>query len=445
MARQKIREFDAKRIIHQALASSELVSSSFEAVLVTPDSDWNILTKEHPWLLEKRLVVKPDQLFGKRKQYDLVLVDADLGQVQSFIKEKADKEITIGKAMGKLTHFLVEAFVPHKDEYYLSIVSQRDGDVIYFSKKGGAGIEERWDSVNFLFVPTLKQLDSSSFLENNTSLKNLVIEEKISSNFLDNKLLNFIVVIFKAYKNLNFTYLEINPFTLDEQGQFQILDTVAQVDDFAQFEMAKSWGNLPFPKSFGWKSSLEEEYIADLDKDSGASLKLTVLNPQGLIWNIFSGGGASILIMDALAKYGKGSFVANYGEYSGNPTTEESYNYARTILDLMTREIDPQGKILLIGGAIANFTDVEKTFLGIVRALREYGQKLREGKVFICVRRGGPNYEKGLKLMAETGKELGLRMEVYGPETPLTFIAERAVGKIENMKKEDIRNIEDKP
>ena len=64
----------------------------------------------------------------------------------------------------------------------------------------------------------------------------------------------------------------------------------------------------------------------------------------------------------------------------------------------MTRTVDERGKILIIGGGIANFTDVKKTFKGIVRALKQYGDKLIEGGVKIWVRRGGPNFEEGLKL-----------------------------------------------
>ena len=45
----------------------------------------------------------------------------------------------------------------------------------------------------------------------------------------------------------------------------------------------------------------------------------------------------------------------------------------------MTREKDPQGrpKILIIGGGIANFTDVAKTFDGIIKALEDYKDKLK--------------------------------------------------------------------
>ena len=65
--------------------------------------------------------------------------------------------------------------------------------------------------------------------------------------------------------------------------------------------------------------------------------------------------------------------MANYGEYSGAPTEGQTYEYAKTIIDLITRgKPKPEGKILIIGGGIANFTNVAATFKGIIRALKEY-------------------------------------------------------------------------
>ena len=128
---------------------------------------------------------------------------------------------------------------------------------------------------------------------------------------------------------------------------------------------------------------------------------------------------------------GFGKEIANYGEYSGNPSTDETYQYARTIIDLMTKEKDPRGKILLIGGGIANFTDVAKTFAGIIDALMEYRQKLIDNKVKIYVRRGGPNYQEGLENMKELGKTLGVPIEVFGPEAHMTAIVPMALKKIE--------------
>jgi succinyl-CoA synthetase beta subunit len=93
----------------------------------------------------------------------------------------------------------------------------------------------------------------------------------------------------------------------------------------------------------------------------------------------------------------------------------------------MTRKKNSKGKVLLIGGGIANFTDVAQTFKGIVRALREYKNQLQETNTKIFVRRGGPNYKEGLSVMRELGKELGVPIEVYGPETHMTKIVAMAV------------------
>ena len=44
------------------------------------------------------------------------------------------------------------------------------------------------------------------------------------------------------------------------------------------------------------------------------------------------------------------------------------------------------------------------TLKGIVKALQEFQKKLLEHKVAIFVRRGGPNYQEGLRVMREVGK-----------------------------------------
>ncbi len=394
MARQKIREYEVKKLILRDL------HQNYKGILVKTSTDIENLPKEHSWLLQEKLVIKPDQLFGKRGKLGLVLLDADFNRVKEYLKEKMNQEITIGKATDKLTHFLIEPYIPHEKEYYLCITSQRDKDIIYFSEQGGMDVEENWDKVAKIELTSLADADDLNL--------NLPVEIN-----------TFVKQVFSLFKEHHFCYLEFNPFTIDRNGTIILLDTVAQADGCAS--------NLPFPKPFGRKSHREEEFIQQLDKESGASLKLTILNPQGRIWNILSGGGASIIYLDTIADLGKPEEIANYGEYSGNPTAEETYQYAKTILHLMTKEQDPKGKVLIIGGAVANFTDVEKTFQGVVRALREYKDGLRQGNISIFVRRGGPNYKKGLQLMQEAGKELQIPIAVHGPEMPMTAIVEKAI------------------
>jgi ATP citrate (pro-S)-lyase len=98
-------------------------------------------------------------------------------------------------------------------------------------------------------------------------------------------------------------------------------------------------------------------------------------------------------------------------------------------VDLMTRGTpNPQGKILIIGGGIANFTNVAATFKGIIRALKEFKAGLITHGVNIYVRRGGPNYQEGLKAMRLLGESLGVPILVYGPDTHITEIVPLALG-----------------
>jgi ATP-citrate lyase beta-subunit len=421
MAQRGIREFDGKKML--AKYWSEYMTKDFKfpgkVVLVDPETKLDDLPKENKWLLEEKLVVKPDQLFGRRGKHGLILADASFNEVKKWIKERMNKETKVGEVSDKLTHFLIEPYVPHEEEYYVAIRSDRYGDTIYFSNHGGVEIESVWDTVAEIHVDVeqdVKEVDIESKLPEDTPKD----KRKMFADFISG--------LFNFYRDLGYAYLEINPFVISGDNIIP-LDLVARIDDTAHFECSSKWGDLTFPAPFGRKLSEEEKYIKEMDEKSGASLKLTVLNPKGRVWTMVAGGGGSVVYTDTIVDLGYRDELANYGEYSGNPTTDETYEYAKTILDLMTREKDPKGrpKFLLVGGGIANFTDVAKTFTGITMALRDYKDKLKEANVKIYVRRGGPNYQEGLRIMRELGKEIGVPIEVYGPETHMTRIVNMAL------------------
>lgn len=249
-------------------------------------------------------------------------------------------------------------------------------------------------------IPTLKSIDEINLSDNET-------------------ITYFLKQLYKIFTDLDFTYLEINPFTIIDEKVI-LLDAVARIDDCAAFK--NNW-NLEFAKEFGKRQYKEEKYIEELDRKSGASLKLVILNPEGKIWSILSGGGASIIYLDMIANLGKGNEIANYGESSGNPSEDESYEYAKSILEQMTLN---NGKILFIVGGIANFTDVRNTFKGFGRALEEYAEKMQGVSIF--VRRGGPHYKEGLELIKKAGKKHNIY--VHGPETSMQDIIAIAKDKI---------------
>ncbi len=433
MAQRAIREYDGKALF--AKHWNEYFDGfhyPFKSVLVTSGDELREKAKEHgfEWLNQEPLVAKPDMLFGKRGKNDLVLFkvnkpgDVTLEDAAKWIDEKQSHEVTLlSGERGHLTHFIVEPFTPHSQdqEYYISATTVGEDDVLYMSAEGGMEVEEGWDEkVNEVHVPITM---SDSDMEKS-------IRAKVPADIpAENReaFTSFAIQFFKFYRDMNFAYLEINPIVL-VGNDAHILDLVARLDDTAGFMMKDKWGDIEFPTAFGMEDqSPEEKAIAEADSKSGASLKLTILNPQGRIWTMVAGGGASVVYADTIADMAGVEDLANYGEYSGGPTTGETEFYAETVFDLMTRYPDPRGKILIIGGAIANFTDVAKTFTGIINAMEKWADKLKEHKTKIYVRRGGPNYERGLKDIKEAADRLGLDMEVYGPETHVTDIVRMAL------------------
>ena len=411
--------------------SDEIFDISDRVVTVGPDTDTTRLPNQCGWLTTEKLVVKPDQLIKRRGKNKLILVDANYDQIKEWIKEKTKAPITIhgkfdanGKptdngTVGQLTHFIIEPMIPHKeaDECYVAIISTKDGDTIMFHHEGGVNVGDVDTKASRLEVPI------------GTSPTQAEIEKKLLGKVqADRKkrVAGFIEGLFKFYADLNFTYLEINPIAVTKDSVIP-LDLAAKLDSTAGFESGGKWGNIEFPAPFGRTLTKEEAYIAELDSQTGASLKLTVLNPEGRVWTMVAGGGASVIYADTITDLGYMNELANYGEYSGDPSEEFTYLYAKTILDLMTRKVNPKGKFLLIGGGIANFTDVANTFKGIIKALKEYQKELQENNVKIYVRRGGPNYQEGLCQMRALGEKLSLPIEVYGPETHMTKIVSMAL------------------
>jgi ATP citrate (pro-S)-lyase len=246
------------------------------------------------------------------------------------------------------------------------------------------------------------------------------------------------------------------------------LDLAAKLDQTAEFECGVKWAvarspaalgmaavkatdgkvnidagpPMEFPAPFGREMSKEEAYIAELDAKTGASLKLTILNQNGRVWTLVAGGGASVVYADAIASSGFADQLAttvNTLVLQQRPRPTTTPVLSSTLM--LRAPIYPEGKVLFIGGGIANFTNVASTFKGVIRALREVSSQLIEHKVQIWVRRAGPNYQEGLKNIKAVGQELQLDMHVYGPEmhvsgiVPLALIPGRlAESKVEEFK-----------
>ncbi|KAK4146444.1 uncharacterized protein C8A04DRAFT_9815 [Dichotomopilus funicola] len=481
MSAKSILEADGKAIINYHLTRAPVIKPStlppptkhnapprLASLHFPEDKDVNAVLDQaeitYPWLLHQdaKFVAKPDQLIKRRGKSGLLALNKSWAEARAWVAERAGKTQKVEHTEGVLRQFLVEPFVPHPSdtEYYIN------GDWILFTHEGGVDVGDVDAKAEKLLIP----VDLKEYPSNEEIAATLL--KKVPKG-IHNVLVDFITRLYAVYVDCQFTYLEINPLVVipnedATSASVHFLDLAAKLDQTADFECGVKWAiarspaalgitaptsssgavsidagpPIEFPAPFGRELTKEEAYIAELDAKTGASLKLTVLNPNGRIWTLVAGGGASVVYADAIASAGFADDLANYGEYSGAPTESQTYHYARTVLDLMLRApMDPKGKVLFIGGGIANFTNVASTFKGVIKALREYANTLNEHNVQIWVRRAGPNYQEGLKNMKAATQELGLNAKIFGPEMHVSGIVPLALipGKWEESKAEEFK------
>jgi ATP citrate (pro-S)-lyase len=331
-------------------------------VLISPDvldktsgQTWESILDANPWLKTEKLVAKPDQLIKRRGKAGLVAVNKSFDEAKQWVMDRMCKEQKIETVTGQLTHFIVEPMVAHQqsEEFYICIISLRYHDEILFYHEGGVDVGDVDSKAEKMEIPTGVEADAG------TVTSKLLSKVPAAKQAI---LTSFVLALYKFYKELHFAYLEINPLVMLADNSIFALDMAAKIDETANFLVAQKWGEVDWPPPFGRSAYPEEALIRDMDGKTGASLKLTILNERGRVWTMVAGGGASVVYADTVADYGWGHELANYGEYSGAPSTEETFVYAKTLFSLMLKNKHPDGKFLIIGGGIANFTDVAATF-----------------------------------------------------------------------------------
>jgi len=391
MARKKISEFAAKRVLFQFL-EMPYGGISFDVAHEQYD---DLLSK---MMDGKRYVLKVDQAIKQRKKKGLVSLNVT--------KENVKEEVEKLKEKG-FSQFILEEFVKYEGfgEFYIAIERVREGKKIYYSTLGGVEIESNSDSITSAILTDYSQYEDIS------KVLQLPVETLES--------------IITAFDNYYFSFLEINPLVVMD-GKFYLLDTAVEVDSEAAFFVGGAWSKNDFRDAGRATKTQEEKAIEELKETTPAALSFQVLNPDGSIFVLLSGGGASLVTADEIYQKGRGQDLANYGEYSGSPTEEETYLYVKNVLVALLNSKAPK-KSIIISGGVANFTDVRITFKGIIRAMNEVSADLQSNNVKVFVRRGGPHQDEGLSIMKEFLEKNSLLGEIHGPELVLTDIVAPAL------------------
>ena len=377
MARVKITEYRAKSLLVPEYDGVTLRIGSL-------DNDCKKLSKQTPY------VVKVDQGIKKRGKQGLVKLNVAATDVKKAVKELSKRGFE---------RFVAEPMVSHdaNDEVYVSIERTRDGVVILYSPNGGVDIEEHPESI-------------AKYTQ--------VFEVPLPSEFLN----HVIAVMDKEH----LSFVEINPLVLMGDG-VKLLDAAVLADSTGDY--ISTWSNDDIVTSKSLSGS--EEAVAVLNDNSPASFSFRVLNPDGALWLLLSRGGASITIADEAHNQQKASLIGNYGEYSGGPSSAETYLYTTEVLKQMQMS-KAKKKALVIAGGVANFTDVKKTFIGVIKAMREYIDTYGAMGLRVFVRRGGPNEAEGLEMMEKFLRENNILGSVHGSDIVLTEVVNEALAYVGN-------------
>lgn len=375
-------------------------------VVVTSADELAKLGQVNDWMKQSKLVAKAHEALGSRFKLGLVKVGLDVNAAVAATKEM------IGRQVGSITvsQVIVSEMIPHKEEYYCAVKSTREGSEILVANCGGIEVESNWDRVKRLCLE-VGEKPAPDALER-------LAKDAGFSGPLVKKMGDFAGKMFTCFDNEDAQYLEVNPTVIRESdGELVALDAVTLLDGDAKFRHP-DW-NFQFAAEFGRAYSKDEMDVMAVDSKIKGSVKFIEI-PGGDTAMLPAGGGASVYYSDAVVA--RGGKLANYAEYSGDPP-----DWAVEVLTEKVCSL-PGIKNIIVGGAIANFTDVKKTFGGIINGFRKAKADGKLKNVRIWVRRGGPREKEGLDAMRAL-KDEGFDINVFDRNTPLTDIVDKALQK----------------
>ncbi|OGD94105.1 hypothetical protein A2697_03815 [Candidatus Curtissbacteria bacterium RIFCSPHIGHO2_01_FULL_41_44] len=415
----KLYEFEGLRILSK-------VGIETPFFVMTSDLD---AVKQARKRLKFPIVAKVQVLSGNRGRRGGVKVCTTEKQLTAFAREHLGKEFN-----GEQVRFIALAEkVDIESEYYISITYDTALKIpfLLFSQKGGVDIEEVKKAnpeaiIRIDFDPLAGPIkkDLEKIFRGSTPNRGRTPKE--------DRLIDFILRLWDAFWRYDCRLIEVNPLALRRaqskrgsvNGEFDYVAVDAKIilDDAGLARhrdldvLSKgAISAIPSQRELAAKKIDEEDYRGS----AGSTFIELDGSPRGEAGDIAilaSGGGASLLVMDAVIA--SGGRPANYTEYSGNPSREKVEKL--TQVTLSRKGLSG----CLVAGAVANFTDIYETLSGFVQGL---GQIKPKPDYPIVIRRGGPRQKEAYEMLRRVAKKEEYDIHLFGPETPISVACKKMV------------------
>ena len=354
-----------------------------------------------------RGVVKADVMTGGRGKAGAVKVVDDVQEAMRELKRMSAIEI---KGKQARTAYLTQ-FIPAKTQIYTAITydSRFLGPSLTVSLEGGVDIESvKSDQIKTIPVNVFQGLDA---YQASGILTELGLQKSLIS-IMSRTLVNF----WDMFISTGMRMAEVNPWRIGDDHKPYACDFKAVFDE-ANFKMKNEDLLLPeYPEAV---SDFEEEMARWSAASHQGQAHVSDLGGNKVLPILF-GGGASTIIAETLEIAGGSPiFLSDFG---GNPPYERMYGTAERCFE---HHLD-KARLLLILGGKANNTMVDVTFQAIADALVNYVETHGKLDIPVIVGRGGPRMAPGFIIMREALEALRLPYVIFGPDTPLTLVAEYA-------------------
>ena len=354
-----------------------------------------------------KAIVKPDLPFGKRGKAGVIHEVSEYVEAQKVLKSLRGKEIN-----GRLprTAYMVQ-YIPAQVEMYMAITydSRYLGPAMTVSLTGGIEIESiSEDKKVTVPVDVYKGVGAYQASE--------ILAQLMCPPGYVSTISRMLVDFWDMFSSTGMRMCEVNPCRITPEGKPYICDFKAVFDDsnFKFNNLGVSLYEYPANQTF-----FEEEMSTWNASSHRGQAHVASLDGKRILPILFGGGASTIIIETLLQNGGDPIFLSDFG---GNPPYERMFGTARICFQ---HNLD-KAKLLLILGGKANNTAIDITFKAIADALQAYVDEHGPITTPVVVGRGGPQLMRGLLSLKDTLESLHLPYVMFGPDTPVTMVAEYA-------------------